>query len=97
METKVIYDSDICRKRFHDNVESITSLPISMVHSSDQHGFKLPADFKPVSLGNVKLISPQDQLLEGELKFRNKVENKIIVNTLTAGMLYSMGSADMES
>ena len=95
VETKVTYDSKVCNKRFYDTIESTTSLPISMHLSPALHGFTIPEDFNPVNLANVKLISPENQFIKGELEFRNKRANLIIVNTLDVARLYSMDQSSL--
>ena len=99
VETKVTYDSKVCNRTFHDTIESTTSLPVSMLLRSGLHGFTVPEDFQPVNLANVTLLSPENQFKEGELRFSSKVENLIIVNTLSVGRLYSLDQSmlSMES
>ena len=93
VETKVKYDSLVCNERFGGKIESTTKLPIVMIIDPKIHGFTLPDDFKPELIANVLIKSPENQFIEGNLRFDNLMKNQIHVSTLQAGFLYSIDSS----
>ena len=60
LETNVLYDSEVCGKRFRDKIEATTALPISMIPNPSLHGFTIPADFNPELIANVTIKCPNN-------------------------------------